>query len=116
MLTGWDVGGLVGSNSGAVTQCYSTGVVSGTGRYRGVSGLVGANGGTVTGGPMPIQGRLSIVRPQNRHGSDWESMDETVVIINLMALDAPTPFSIAGRVTPHSEESAYGVENRCRAS
>ena len=40
------VGGLVGFNyDGSVTQCYSTGVVSGTSS---VGGLVGANGGTVT--------------------------------------------------------------------
>jgi hypothetical protein len=41
----YDVGGLVGLNGGIVTQCYSTGAVSGT--YE-VGGLVGANYGTVT--------------------------------------------------------------------
>jgi hypothetical protein len=40
------VGGLVGENGGAVTNCYSTGAVSGDGA---VGGLVGLNsGGTVT--------------------------------------------------------------------
>ena len=39
------VGGLVGANVGAVTQCYSTGVVTGT---LSVGGLVGVNIGTVT--------------------------------------------------------------------
>jgi hypothetical protein len=40
------VGGLVGDNDGTVTQCYSTGAVSGTGYS--VGGLVGDNYGTVT--------------------------------------------------------------------
>jgi len=35
------IGALVGSNAGAVTRCFSTGVVSGTGDY--VGGLVGEN-------------------------------------------------------------------------
>jgi hypothetical protein len=39
------VGGLVGSNSGAVTNCYFTGDVYG---YDTVGGLVGENSGTVT--------------------------------------------------------------------
>jgi hypothetical protein len=39
------VGGLVGSNGGTVTNCYSTGSVSGDSV---VGGLVGSNGGTVT--------------------------------------------------------------------
>jgi hypothetical protein len=39
------VGGLIGNNSGVVTQCYSTGLVSGD-RY--VGGLVGTNGGDVS--------------------------------------------------------------------
>jgi len=43
------VGGLVGHNTGTVTQCYSTGAIKGTGRYLGVGGLVGYNHyGTVT--------------------------------------------------------------------
>jgi len=43
------VGGLVGLNAGTVTQCYSTGAVSGTGQYSGpVGGLVGSNWGPVT--------------------------------------------------------------------
>jgi hypothetical protein len=40
-----DVGGLVGSNDGTVTQCYSTGTVSGVSF---VGGLVGINYGAVT--------------------------------------------------------------------
>ena len=39
-------GGLVGHNSGAVTQCHGTGAVSGTGWH--IGGLVGYNSGTVT--------------------------------------------------------------------
>ena len=39
--TGDSVGGLVGMNMGAITGCYSTGAVSGTGS---VGGLVGVNG------------------------------------------------------------------------
>ena len=41
------IGGLVGYNGGTVTQCYSTGAVSGSGQ---VGGLVGGNSwsGTVT--------------------------------------------------------------------
>jgi len=43
------VGGLVGSNGGTVTTCYSTGLVSSTGEYSlSIGGLVGKNGGTVT--------------------------------------------------------------------
>ncbi len=42
---GWDVGGLVGSNSGTITECYSTGSV--TGGWD-VGGLVGSNSGTIT--------------------------------------------------------------------
>jgi len=47
-ISGWGdcMGGLVGFNMGSVTQCYSTGAVSG-GRY-GVGGLVGGNDGRVT--------------------------------------------------------------------
>jgi hypothetical protein len=40
------VGGLVGSSGGTVTQCYSSGAVTGMGQS--VGGLVGSNGGTVT--------------------------------------------------------------------
>jgi hypothetical protein len=43
-VSGGDVGGLVGWNNGALTRCYSTGVVSGTDQ---VGGLVGCNNGTV---------------------------------------------------------------------
>ena len=39
------VGGLVGFNYGTVSQCHSTGAVSGT---NGVGGLAGVNGGVVT--------------------------------------------------------------------
>lgn len=39
------VGGLVGSNGGAIINCYSTGTVSGT--YQSFGGLVGCNGGTI---------------------------------------------------------------------
>jgi hypothetical protein len=39
------VGGLVGSNGGAIINCYSTGNVSGT--YQSFGGLVGCNGGTI---------------------------------------------------------------------
>jgi len=46
--SGEHVGGLAGENYGAVTNCYSTGVVSGT-RYR-VGGLVGSNGDQGGGG------------------------------------------------------------------
>jgi hypothetical protein len=44
--SGDHIGGLVGSNSGTVTQCHSTGVVMGTRSY--VGGLVGYNLGTGT--------------------------------------------------------------------
>jgi len=40
------VGGLVGYNSGTVTQCYSTGTISGE---NSAGGLVGGNDGTLTG-------------------------------------------------------------------
>jgi hypothetical protein len=43
--SGYCVGGLVGDNSGTVTHCYSTGIVSGVAS---VGGLVGFNGGSVT--------------------------------------------------------------------
>jgi len=43
---GYDVGGLVGANSSDVTQCYSSGVVSGTGDR--VGGLVGHGLGSAT--------------------------------------------------------------------
>ncbi|MCX5644875.1 MAG: hypothetical protein NTZ17_09340 [Phycisphaerae bacterium] len=50
--SGWYVGGLVGENSGSVTQCYSTGAVSGNqsvyGPHGCIGGLVGFNGGSVT--------------------------------------------------------------------
>ena len=39
------VGGLVGKNSGTITNCYATGSVTGN---RDVGGLVGYNGGTIT--------------------------------------------------------------------
>jgi len=42
------VGGLVGYNYGTVTRCYSTVVVSGTGEHSAVGGLIGSNSGTVT--------------------------------------------------------------------
>ena len=42
---GGSVGGLVGYNNGSITDCYSTGSVSGD--YL-VGGLVGANGGSIT--------------------------------------------------------------------
>jgi hypothetical protein len=38
----WSVGGLLGSNNGAVTRCYSTSAVTGMGDE--VGGLVGSNG------------------------------------------------------------------------
>jgi hypothetical protein len=41
----WPVGALVGSNHGAVTECYSTGAVNGKWF---VGGLMGSNSGTVT--------------------------------------------------------------------
>jgi hypothetical protein len=43
--SGGAVGGLVGGNGGTLTQCYSTGTVSGT---KDVGGLVGGNSGTMT--------------------------------------------------------------------
>jgi hypothetical protein len=43
--TGDNVGGLVGSNTGSITSCYSTGLVGGTSR---VGGLVGDDGGSIT--------------------------------------------------------------------
>ena len=43
--TGWGVGGLVGDNWGTITNCYSTGSVSGTAD---VGGLVGQNFNTIT--------------------------------------------------------------------
>ena len=42
--TGYDCGGLVGSNSGCITSSYSTGTVDGEG---GVGGLVGGNVGDI---------------------------------------------------------------------
>ncbi len=45
--SGYCVGGLVGQNSGNVTACYSTGVVSATAQYAPVGGLVGRNVGNV---------------------------------------------------------------------
>ncbi|MCX5643923.1 MAG: hypothetical protein NTZ17_04445 [Phycisphaerae bacterium] len=45
--TGSGVGGLVGYNKGAVTDCYSTGAAGGSG-YN-IGGLVGYNEGAVTG-------------------------------------------------------------------
>jgi hypothetical protein len=44
-INGYCVGGLAGTNVGTITNCYSTGSVTG---YRYVSGLVGYNYGTVT--------------------------------------------------------------------
>ncbi len=43
--SGDSVGGLVASNSGTVTQCYSTGTIRGS---HSVGGLVGSNGGSVS--------------------------------------------------------------------
>jgi len=37
--TGWSIGGLVGDNRGSLSQCYSTGAVTGTGQS--VGGLLG---------------------------------------------------------------------------
>ena len=48
ITSAYSSGGLVGRNGGIVTQCYSTGAVSGTGDHSAVGGLVGHNGGTVT--------------------------------------------------------------------
>ena len=46
VINGMYVGGLVGYNSGTITKCYSSGVISGD---REVGGLVGENGGgTIT--------------------------------------------------------------------
>ncbi len=42
---GWGIGGLVGDNWGTITNCYSTGSVSGTAD---VGGLVGQNFNTIT--------------------------------------------------------------------
>jgi hypothetical protein len=42
------VGGLVGHNGGSVAQCYSTGVVSGSGQHGSIGGLVGYNWGALT--------------------------------------------------------------------
>jgi hypothetical protein len=47
ITSAYSAGGLVVSNGGTVTQCYSTGAVSGTGEHSVVGGLVGGNGGTV---------------------------------------------------------------------
>ena len=46
-VNGNSVGGLVGANygNGTITNCYSTGSVSG---YNGIGGLVGSNWGTIT--------------------------------------------------------------------
>jgi len=44
--TSSDVGGLVGGNGGSLSECYSTGAVSATGED--VGGLAGSNRGTVT--------------------------------------------------------------------
>jgi murein DD-endopeptidase MepM/ murein hydrolase activator NlpD/subtilisin-like proprotein convertase family protein len=46
-VNGYGVGGLVGGNTSTITNCYSTGSVSG---YNGVGGLVGVNygNGTIT--------------------------------------------------------------------
>jgi hypothetical protein len=44
-VNGYDVGGLVGYNSGTIMDCYLTGSVTG---YLEVGGLVGMNSGTVT--------------------------------------------------------------------
>jgi hypothetical protein len=41
--TGWNAGGLVGTNSGTISNCYSTGDINGIG-----GGLVGANSGTIS--------------------------------------------------------------------
>jgi hypothetical protein len=41
------VGGLSGDNGGSITNCYSTGVISGN-RYVYVGGLVGTNSGNIT--------------------------------------------------------------------
>lgn len=46
-LNGYFVGGLVGSNDGAITNCYSTGIVSGDAS---IGGLVGWNCGTISDG------------------------------------------------------------------
>lgn len=47
--TEWCVGGLMGENWGNITQCYSNGTVSSTSDYlEGDGGLVGVNWGTVT--------------------------------------------------------------------
>jgi len=45
-VNGHYVGGLVGWNEGTISDCYSTGSVSGTGYY--VGGLVGLNDGPIT--------------------------------------------------------------------
>ncbi|OHB63651.1 MAG: hypothetical protein A2168_05355 [Planctomycetes bacterium RBG_13_50_24] len=46
---GLSVGGLTGCNRGTVTQCYSTGMVTGAGgSFAGAGGLVGTNYDTVT--------------------------------------------------------------------
>ncbi len=42
----WQVGGLIGSNSGSMSGCHSTGAVSGN---DGVGGLIGHNGGNLWG-------------------------------------------------------------------
>jgi len=43
--TGNDVGGLVGDNDGTISNCYSSGAVSGQNH---IGGLVGDNGGTIS--------------------------------------------------------------------
>ena len=49
-IFGEHVGGLVGNNSGAITSCYATGSVTGSGDYSVdyVGGLAGENAGTIT--------------------------------------------------------------------
>jgi hypothetical protein len=74
----WDVGGLVGDNGGTVTDCYTTGTISGTGSQ--VGGLVGDNGsdGIVTHcySTCTVKGTAGVGGLVGRNGSDWATVKE----------------------------------------
>lgn len=42
------LGGICGSNSGTVKDCYATGELTSTGKFMKTGGIVGSNGGTIT--------------------------------------------------------------------
>jgi len=82
----YDIGGLVGYNSGPVSRCFSSGPVSGSGSWAQVGGLVGDNSGasitncywdTVTSGQASSAGGTGLTTDQAMVSASYSGWDFT---------------------------------------